>query len=142
MMGGGPRKDKKFIQKLMRSCKDGKTELNVVDDKLGTPTYTHDFAHNVKALLEAEYWGLYNMVCDGVTSRLEVAQELVRLLGLDEPVKITEVSSDFFAKEYFAARPDSERLINRKLALRGDEHDARLEDRPAGVPGDHYADYL
>ena len=42
----------------------------VVDDKLGTPTYTRDFAHNVRVLLEREYWGLYNMVCQGMTGRL------------------------------------------------------------------------
>jgi dTDP-4-dehydrorhamnose reductase len=119
MMGGGPRKDKKFVQKLMAQLKAGKTELFVVNDKLGTPTYTHDFAKCVRGLLDQEYWGLYNMVCDGLTSRLDVARELVRLLGLDSKVKITEVGSDFFAKEYFAARPDSERLINRKLTMRG-----------------------
>lgn len=119
MMGGGPKKDKKFIQKIMKQIKDGKRELNIVTDKLGTPTYTHDFALNVKSLLEAEYWGLYNMVCDGVTSRLEVAYELVSLIGLSNTVRINEVSSDFFKQEYFAMRPDSERLINRKLMLRG-----------------------
>jgi dTDP-4-dehydrorhamnose reductase len=119
MMGSGPKKDKKFIQKLMKQIKDGNKELNIVTDKLGTPTYTHDFALNVRALLEAEYWGLYNMVCDGITSRLGVAKELVSLLGLANTVKINEVSSDFFKKEYFAARPDSERLINKKLQLRG-----------------------
>jgi len=119
MMGGGPKKDKKFVQKLMMQIKNGKKELHIVTDKLGTPTYTHDFALNVKTLLEKEYWGLYNMVCDGVTSRLEVAKELVSLLGLTNTVKITEVSSDFFNVEYFAARPNSERLINKKLQLRG-----------------------
>ena len=119
MMGGGPAKDKKFVQKMMAQLKAGKTELNVVNDKLGTPTYTHDFAANVKVLLEKEFWGLYNMVCEGLTSRLEVAHEMVRLLGLADRVTINEVDSSFFAKEYFAARPDSERLINRKLLLRG-----------------------
>lgn len=118
MMGSGPSKDKKFVQKIMRQLKDGKRELNIVNDKLGTPTYTHDFARNVKQLLEAEYWGLYNVVCDGLTSRFEVTTELVRLLGLSDKVKINAVLSSFFAKEYFAARPDSERLINRKLQLR------------------------
>lgn len=142
MMGGGPNKDKKFIQKLMRQIKAGKTELHVVNDKLGTPTYTHDFAHTVKALLEREYWGLYNMVCEGVTGRLEVAQELVRLLGLADKIKVTPVSSDFFAKEYFAARPDSERLINRKLALRGlnSMRDWRIALRE--YLDDYYAGYL
>ena len=59
------------------------------------------------------------MVCPGVTSRLEVAQYLVGALGLAEEVEITPVSSDYFAEEYFAARPPSERLITTKLDLRG-----------------------
>lgn len=117
MMGGGPTKDKKFIQKLMKQLKDGKKQLFIVDDKSGTPTYTYDFANNVKILIEKEYWGLYNMVCDGATSRLEVAQELLKILGLEKAVKISPVSSDFF-EEYFAVRPDSERLVNKKLDLR------------------------
>jgi dTDP-4-dehydrorhamnose reductase len=119
MMGAGPKKDKKFIQKLMSQLKEGKKELFVVDDKLGTPTYTHDFAGNVKLLLEKEYWGLYNMVCGGITGRFEVAQELVRLLGLEHTVKVTPVDSDYFKEVYFAARPASERLIDKKLDLRG-----------------------
>ena len=119
MMGGGPRKDKKFIQKIMRQIKEGKTELFVVNDKLGTPTYTHDFARNVKLLLQKEYWGLYNMVCEGVTSRVEVLQELISLLGRQGYLRLTEVSSDYFKHEYFAERPSSERLVNQKLNLRG-----------------------
>lgn len=118
MMGGGPKKDKKFIQKIMFQIKNGATELNIVDDKDGTPTYTHDFAKSVKELLSKEYWGLYNMVCEGQTSRIEVAQELLRLLNLNKKIKINPVKSEFFKKEYFASRPASERLINYKLAMR------------------------
>ncbi len=118
MMGAGPKKDKKFIQKLMQQLKDGKKELFIVDDKDGTPTYTHDFAKNVKALIEKEYWGLYNMVCGGQTSRLEVAVELLDLLKLTESVKITSVKSDYFKDIYFAERPPCERLVNRKLEIR------------------------
>ncbi|MBS1920206.1 MAG: NAD(P)-dependent oxidoreductase [Bacteroidetes bacterium] len=118
MMGGGPAKDKKFVQKIMQQIKNGKKELFIVDDKLGTPTYTHDFAKNVKLLLEKEYWGLYNMVCEGITSRLDVAKELVKILKLDKEVKVTPVPSDYFKETYFAARPPSERLIDKKLELR------------------------
>jgi dTDP-4-dehydrorhamnose reductase len=118
MMGGGPQKDKKFVQKLMKQIVEGKRELFVVNDKLGTPTYTHDFAENVKLLLKKELWGLYNMACQGGTNRLEVAKELVSILGFEKQIKITEVPSSFFKKEYFAPRPDSERLLNRKLTLR------------------------
>lgn len=118
MMGGGPRKDKKFISKLMKKLKAGEKELFIVNDKLGVPTYTHDFAKNVRVLIERECWGLYNMVCQGLTGRLEVAKELIKVLGLSETVKITEVTSDYFSKEFFAPRPRSERLINKKLELR------------------------
>ena len=119
MMGGGPKKDKKFIQKIMLQLKQGKDELFIVDDKLGTPTYTHDFAHNVKLLLEKEYWGLYNMVCGGITGRYEVAIELIDILHLRDSIKVTPVTSDFWKEEYFADRPPSERLIDKKLNLRG-----------------------
>ncbi len=119
MMGGGPPKDKKFVQKVMKQLKGGAAELFIVDDKLGTPTYTIDFARNVELLLSKEFWGVYNMVCAGVTSRLEVAEYLLKSLRLNRDVKINAVSSDHFAKEYFAARPASERLLTTKLDLRG-----------------------
>ena len=119
MMGGGPRKDKKFVQKIMKQIRNGARELNIVSDKLGTPTYTHDFARNARLLLEKELWGLYNMVCEGLTSRLEVTREMLSLLGMADRIRINEVSSDFFKTEYFAERPECERLVNRKLKLRG-----------------------
>jgi dTDP-4-dehydrorhamnose reductase len=119
MMGSGPAKDKKFIQKLAAQLKAGAKELKVVDDKLGTPTYTRDFAAQVAVLVEQELWGLYNMVCQGVTSRFDVAEYLVKALGKAEEIAVEPVSSDFFAKEYFAPRPPSERLITKKLDLRG-----------------------
>lgn len=119
MMGGGPKKDKKFIQKIMKQIKDGAKELYVVNDKNGTPTYTHDFATTVKSLIEKEYWGLYNCVCQGLTSRLEIAEELLKIIGKKDEIKIIEVDSLYFSKEYFADRPNSERLLTKKLDLRG-----------------------
>jgi len=118
MMGGGPKKDKKFISKMMNQIKEGKKELHIVDDKDGTPTYTHDFALTVKSLLAKEFWGLYNMVSDGETSRYEVAAELLKILKLDDEINLIQVNSEYFKDEFFAERPASERLINRKLNLR------------------------
>lgn len=115
MMGAGPKKDKKFIQKIMLQLKENKKELFIVNDKTGTPTYTHDFVKNLKILLEKNLWGLYNLVCSGSTSRLEVAKELINILGLDKEITIKEVESDYWKKDYFAPRPDCESLINKKL---------------------------
>ena len=117
-MGGGPKKDKKFVNKIMNQIRFNNKELNIVEDKLGTPTYTLDFAKNVKLIMKLEYWGLYNLVCKGITSRLEVAKEIIKLLNLEKKIKLNSVPSDFFKKDYFAPRPYSERLLTTKIDLR------------------------
>ena len=142
MMGAGPKKDKKFIQKLMKQLKEGNKELFIVDDKDGTPTFTHDFAKNVKALIQKEYWGLYNMVCGGQTSRYEVAQELLKILRLNNNVKLTPVSSDYFKDTYFAERPPCERLVNRKLKIRNINLMRDWKDALKEYIDIYYNDYL
>jgi dTDP-4-dehydrorhamnose reductase len=142
MMGGGPKKDKKFIQKLMKQIKEGKRELFVVNDKDGTPTYTHDFAQNVKVLIQNEYWGLYNMVCGGQTSRFEVAEELLRILQIQETVKLTPVDSDYYKNVYFADRPPCERLLNRKLNIRNLNLMSDWKIALRIYLNDYYQDYL
>jgi dTDP-4-dehydrorhamnose reductase len=118
MMGGGPDKDKKFINKLIKQLVSGKRDLYIVNDKDGTPTFTIDFAKNVKELIKKEYWGLYNLVCKGQTSRREVAEELVEIIGLKDDVTFHDVTSEYFKDTYFAQRPPCERLVNKKLELR------------------------
>jgi len=142
MMGGGPGKDKKFIGKLVGQLATGARTLNVVDDKFGTPTYTVDFARNLQTMLGTEYFGLYNMVCGGETGRLEVARELIKILALEDSVGVTAVASEFFAADYFAPRPPSERLVNYKLELRGlnQMRDWRVALRDYVL--DYYGDYV
>lgn len=118
MMGGGPKKDKKFINKIFQQIQAGSRELRVVDDKFGTPTYTVDFARSTAFLVTTNYYGVYNHVCEGGGSRYDVAVEFVRLLGLDGRVKVIKVPSDYYKDTYFAPRPLSERLVNLKLNAR------------------------
>lgn len=119
MMGGGRKKGKKFIEKLIQQIENGNNTLYIVNDREGTPTYTYDFANTLLGVVENEYWGLYNCVCGGMTSRVDVAQYLIRLLGLEDKITIQEVSSDYFKNVYFAPRPQCERLINKKLSILG-----------------------
>lgn len=114
MMGGGPSKDKKFVNKLMKQIKAGAKELNVVDDKLGVPTYTKDFANSILRHIKEDLpYGLYNMVSQGEASRYETAVAINEYLKLG--LQVNKVGSDFYKDEYFAPRPYSEKLINQSL---------------------------
>ena len=114
MMGGGPKKDKKFVNKIIKQVKLGAKELFVVDDKLGVPTYTKDFALSILRHIEEELpYGLYNMVSQGEASRYETAVVINEHLNLG--LTINKVDSNYYKEEYFAPRPYSEKLINKSL---------------------------
>jgi dTDP-4-dehydrorhamnose reductase len=116
---GGCEKDKKFIAKIMKQLKNGATELNIVKDKFGCPTYTVDFTKQIEKMIETKSYGVWNAVCKGDANRYDVAVELIHLLSLEDKIKINIVSSDFWKEEYFAPRPDCERLSTEKLSLYG-----------------------
>ena len=118
MMGGGPKKDKKFVNKIIKQIKEGKKEIFAIPEIFGTPTYTHNFAKNIFKIIDLDEYGLYNLVCNGSCSRYDVTQEILKLMRKDKEIKLTKVHSDFFKKDYFALRPQSEKLINLKLNLK------------------------
>lgn len=118
MVGGGVAKDHKFTQKILEQILDNKKILNVVNDKWGTPTYTHDFAMNLFKLLDTEQYGTYHMVCEGSGTRYDVAEEILKICGRDD-IEMKAVDSDFFKEEYFAPRPRSEMMKNVKLEALG-----------------------
>lgn len=131
MMGGGQKKDKKFINKIIKQIESGQNEIYVVDDKAGTPTYTLDFAESIKRHVEESLpYGLYNMVSKGDATRYDVARKIINILNLN--VELIRVDSSYFKQTYFAPRPYSERLINEKLNKIGKNYmrnwDECLED--------------
>lgn len=119
MIGGGPKKDKKFVNKIIKQINSGVTELAVVNDKLGTPTYTYDLAKIMRSLLERGFYGVYHGTCDGGGGRHDVARVILEGLGLQDKIAIKIVSSDYFKDSYFAPRPASEQLTNFKLKENG-----------------------
>ena len=115
MMGAGPKKDKKFINKIIKQLRAGVKELVVVNDKWGTPCHTYDLAQSIRYLIDHDAYGLYHGACDGGGSRADVAKFLLECLGVESQVKIKEVDSSFFKENYFAPRPKSEKLVNIEL---------------------------
>jgi len=115
MMGGGPKKDKKFINKIVKQLRKGAKEIFVVDDKIGTPCYTYDLANSIFYLLDNNNYGVYHGACEGGSSRYDVAEFILDKLKLKDKVKLTKVDSSYFKKDFFAPRPYSEKLVNIKL---------------------------
>jgi dTDP-4-dehydrorhamnose reductase len=118
MVGGGPAKDHKFVYKILEQIETERRRIYAVDDKWGTPTYTHDFATNLFALLERQHYGTYHMVCEGYGTRFDVAKEIVSVCGRND-VKVEPVDSSFFREDYPAPRPRSEMLRNENLERLG-----------------------
>ena len=124
MMGGGPKKDKKFICKIIEQMKKTNV-LKAVNDKIGSPTYTVDFSRCLTGLIETGYYGLYHCTNKGYGSRFDVAKKIVDFLGRTD-VTVEPVSSAYFPLS--AARARSEMSRNHKLELLGKDTMRNWED--------------
>jgi dTDP-4-dehydrorhamnose reductase len=116
MVGGGAAKDHKFVSRILDQLRDGAHTIYAVGDKLGTPTYTPDFARCFLALVDSGIYGLYHMACGGEGSRYDVAARILEVLGRDD-VELVEVGSEHFAAEFPSVRPRSEIMRNMALEL-------------------------
>ncbi|MCR4285699.1 MAG: NAD(P)-dependent oxidoreductase, partial [Candidatus Kaiserbacteria bacterium] len=91
MMGGGPKKDKKFINKVIKQLAAGNHEVFALSDIYGAPCYTHDLAKSIYYLLDTDAYGLYHGTCAGSASRYDVAQYLLQLLGVHKKITLHDV---------------------------------------------------
>lgn len=118
MVGGGPKKDHKFVARILQQVREGREVIHAVTDKLGTPTYTPDFAENFLSLVDSGIYGTYHMACGGEGSRYDVAKRILEVLGRVD-IELVEVTSEFFAEEFSSVRPYSEIMRNMALDLQG-----------------------
>ncbi len=105
---------KNFVKTMLRLGKE-KDALSVVNDQIGSPTYTSDLAVLLADMIETEKYGIYHASNEGFCSWYDFACEIFRQTGLD--VKVTPVSSDAFPAK--AKRPSNSRLNKDKLAESG-----------------------
>ena len=113
-----------FIKTMLRLA-ETKTELNVVCDQIGSPTYTADLAPLLCDMIVTDKYGVYHATNEGVCSWAEFAQEIFRLAGKD--VKVHPVPTSEYPTR--AVRPLNSRMSKDKLEKMGfarlpDWHDA------------------
>jgi len=86
--------DHKFVGQILRRARE-RRELDVVDDRFGSPTWVVDLARGIERLIGEGLRGVVHLVNEGSpVSRVELARELVAQAGL--PVSIRPVASEFF----------------------------------------------
>lgn len=71
-----------FVRTILNKCKE-RSVLNVVDDQIGSPTYTLDLAQYSLRLVEVGATGLFHGVNSGQASWCELADEAVRLAQME-----------------------------------------------------------
>ncbi len=108
---------KNFIKTMLRLGRE-RGAVSVVDDQIGSPTYTYDLARLLVDMIQTDRYGRYHATNEGLCSWYEFACEIFRQAGMDE-VKVTPVTSEAFAAK--AKRPFNSRMSKEKLTENGFE---------------------
>lgn len=107
---------KNFIKTMLNV---GKThpEVRVVNDQIGTPTYTLDLARLLVDMIETDKYGYYHATNEGgYISWYDFTVEIYRQAGMD--TKVTPVTTAEYGLSK-AARPYNSRLDKSKLTANG-----------------------
>lgn len=103
-----------FVKTMLR-LSETKTELNVVCDQIGSPTYTADLALLVCDMIVTEKYGIYHATNEGFCSWAEFARAIFEIAG--KTVKVNSVASSEYSVK--AKRPLNSRLSKRALGMTG-----------------------
>lgn len=107
---------KNFIKTMLNVGKTHDT-VRVVNDQIGTPTYTLDLARLLADMIETEKYGYYHATNEGgYISWYEFTKEIYRQAGLDTKV-IPVTTAEYGLSK--AARPFNSRLDKSKLTAAG-----------------------
>ena len=104
-----------FPTKILERA-SGSIAITVVNDEVGSPTYTLDLAAGILDLADAGARGIYHLAGSGSCTRDEMAREILRLAGLGS-VKVMAVPASTFPSK--AARPANSVLGCSKAAALG-----------------------
>ena len=110
------RNGKNFVRTMIEVGKSHPV-VRVVDDQIGTPTYTVDLAKLLVDMIETDKYGYYHATNEGgFISWADFTEEIYRQTGMD--VKVERVTTEEYGKSV-AARPFNSRLDKSKLIENG-----------------------
>ncbi len=101
-----------FIDTMLRLAKD-RDEINVINDQVGSPTYTKDLAPLLVDMIETDKYGVYHVTNEGYCTWYEFAKEIFRIADVD--IKVNPITT----KEYptKAVRPMNSKMSKEKFMV-------------------------
>ena len=111
---------KNFVKTMLNLGKTH-THLTVVDDQIGSPTYTFDLARLLIDMVETEKYGRYHATNEGFCSWYEFACEIFSQAAEINPIykniSVDPVDSSIYPAK--AKRPSNSRMSKEKLSHNG-----------------------
>ena len=87
---------KNFVETILRLARE-KNELKIVNDQIGSPTYTLDLAKAINVLVTKPSFGCYHVSNQGFCSWYDFAREILKQSGFDE-VKVISILTEEFKR--------------------------------------------
>ena len=112
-----------FIRTMLK-LSESHDKLTVVDDQVGSPTYTRDLAVLLAEMVRSDKYGTYHATNEGFCSWADLAIETFRQAGVK--VEVERVTSDKFPTK--ATRPHNSRLSKAALDRAGFARLPRWQD--------------
>ena len=103
-----------FIKTMLKLGKE-RSEINVVADQIGSPTYTADLAPILCDMVATEKYGTYHATNEGVCSWAEFTEEIFKQAGYNCKVNLIN-TEDYPTK---ASRPKNSRMSKKSLDAAG-----------------------
>lgn len=97
--------------KTMRRLGSERDELNIIDDQIGSPTYTADLAPLLVDMMETNKYGIYHVTNEGTCSWYEFANEIFKKSRIE--VKTSPITTNQYPT--VAKRPMNSRMSKEKL---------------------------
>lgn len=103
-----------FVKTMLRLGKE-KQEINVVDDQIGSPTYTTDLASLICDMILTDKYGIYHATNEGFCSWAEFAQEIFKQANYK--TKVNFITTNMYPTK--AKRPENSRLSKKSIDING-----------------------
>lgn len=103
-----------FIKTMIRLGKE-KQELSIINDQVGSPTYTYDLSFLLKDMSLTDLYGTYHATNEGYCSWADFAKEIFKICNID--VVVNNITTEEYPTK--ATRPLNSKLSKESLIKNG-----------------------